>query len=236
MIELIRLARSRLSSESAYREFQRFIAAGLRHELEAKQVQFEGKAVIELGSGHGGYSDVFSAQTSHYLATDLSFYAGPHGYDKVQLDLANSLPIRDCSFDLAICCNVIEHLEDSQICLREIRRIIKPGGTLVLTFPPFYSILMAGGHHFKPFHFLGEPAAVWIYNKLHRTHIANYKTSFGAFGLYPLTIASVRRQILSAGLTIVQEFTRMSAVNTMQLPSIAADLFTGHACFVARKI
>ena len=51
-------------------------------------------------------------------------------------DLSNeNLPYPDESFDLVTCTEVIEHLEHYRSTLREIYRILKPGGTLVLTIP-----------------------------------------------------------------------------------------------------
>lgn len=41
------------------------------------------------------------------------------------------LPISDASFDLAYCCDVLEHVDDVPAVLREIRRVLRPGGLFV---------------------------------------------------------------------------------------------------------
>tara|TARA_Y100001934_G_scaffold226316_1_gene271425 strand:- start:64 stop:783 length:720 start_codon:yes stop_codon:yes gene_type:complete len=45
------------------------------------------------------------------------------------------LPFDEASFDAAISADVIEHLNDREAHLREIHKILKPGGTLILTTP-----------------------------------------------------------------------------------------------------
>ncbi len=47
------------------------------------------------------------------------------------------LPFRDASFDKVICAEVLEHIPDYQGVLREIRRVLKPGGHLAVSVPRF---------------------------------------------------------------------------------------------------
>lgn len=55
-------------------------------------------------------------------------------------DITNSkLPPQ--SFDLILCTEVIEHIPDSQRALNEMRRLLKPGGVLILSTPQRYSPL-----------------------------------------------------------------------------------------------
>jgi SAM-dependent methyltransferase len=57
----------------------------------------------------------------------------------VRADAARTLPYRDASFDVAVCEQVLEHLEDPAATLAEIARCLRPRGLLVLgvpTFPP----------------------------------------------------------------------------------------------------
>jgi ubiquinone/menaquinone biosynthesis C-methylase UbiE len=45
------------------------------------------------------------------------------------------LPLDDASFDLVLCAETIEHVRDVQLLLSEIRRVLRPRGTLALTTP-----------------------------------------------------------------------------------------------------
>lgn len=48
---------------------------------------------------------------------------------------ATSLDFPDASFDKVLCSEVIEHIPDAPRALREMHRILKPGGSLVLSTP-----------------------------------------------------------------------------------------------------
>jgi SAM-dependent methyltransferase len=62
------------------------------------------------------------------------------------------MPFAENSFDLAVCLDVIEHLEDDLAALRELRRVVAPGGSLLVTVPA-YQWLWSGhdevNHHFR---------------------------------------------------------------------------------------
>jgi SAM-dependent methyltransferase len=47
------------------------------------------------------------------------------------------MPFAEDSFDLAVCLDVIEHLPDDRGALRELRRVLAPGGTLLVTVPAY---------------------------------------------------------------------------------------------------
>jgi len=53
----------------------------------------------------------------------------------VELEPDAALPFGDGSFDLVLCAETIEHVRDVQLLLSEIRRVLRPGGTLALTTP-----------------------------------------------------------------------------------------------------
>ena len=57
-----------------------------------------------------------------------------------RVDLAQPWPWPDASFDAVLSVEGIEHLESPFAYLREIHRVLKPGGTLVLTTPNIVSL------------------------------------------------------------------------------------------------
>jgi SAM-dependent methyltransferase len=62
------------------------------------------------------------------------------------------MPFADASFDLAVSLDVVEHLDDDLAALRELRRVVAPGGSLLVTVPA-YQWLWSGhdviNHHHR---------------------------------------------------------------------------------------
>lgn len=62
-------------------------------------------------------------------------YCLERGLKDVRLGEAAKLPFADGSFDLVTCLDVVEHLDDDTAALREMRRVLRPGGHLLVTVP-----------------------------------------------------------------------------------------------------
>jgi SAM-dependent methyltransferase len=237
MLELFKLGLRRSKSLDHYRSMQSYIAEGTLSELARRGVRAEECRVLELGSGFGGYSGILQERAKQFVATDLhadSVYR-EMTIPFAQVDALKTFPFKDCSFDLVYCSSLIEHLAEPEKMLAEARRVLRPGGHLFLSFPPFYSLALVGGHAFKPYHLLGEGLSLRIYNALHKTEIRSYATWFGTWGLHALRIDQVRGLVAAAGLEILDVYTRLSPVNTAHLPGVLKDLATWHVCYLARK-
>ena len=75
-------------------------------------------------------AEVISTKTKNYIKGDLS----PSDNSIVQLDLTNTKFLKN-SFDVIIANHVLEHIGDDRAALKEIFRILKPGGVAVLQAP-----------------------------------------------------------------------------------------------------
>lgn len=116
-----------------------------------------GMSVAEIGCAEGGVLSAFVeegavgglgtdiAQVRLDKAADYTARAGLN-IEFTNHDIVYSEPPEKWrqQFDLVLLRDVIEHLDYTDIALRNIRRIIKPGGCLYVTFPPYYSPF--GGH------------------------------------------------------------------------------------------
>lgn len=97
--------------------------------------------IIELGSGSGyGAGVLIHPGITQYLAIDKFTTNFPEDIDKSRLTFRQmNLPflkgIPDNQFDFAVSFQVIEHIEDDVTFLKEIYRVLKPGGKLILTTP-----------------------------------------------------------------------------------------------------
>jgi O-antigen biosynthesis protein len=58
-----------------------------------------------------------------------------------------ALPFADDSFDLAVCFEVIEHVDEQEATLDELRRVLAPGGVLVVSSPNREHYVPGNPHH-----------------------------------------------------------------------------------------
>ena len=72
------------------------------------------------------------------------------GTDRVELASLHALPFPDAHFDLVMSMDVLEHLEDDRAALRELWRVARPGGRLLVSVPVFPSLFsshdLSAGH------------------------------------------------------------------------------------------
>jgi len=101
-----------------------------------------------------------------YVSQDVCQYEGKgdeHGlqtgtWDTSRIDLVCdivAIPEPNNSFDVILCSEVFEHLPDALQALDEFKRLLKPGGKLILT-APFASLV-----HFAPYHYATGFSRYW---------------------------------------------------------------------------
>ncbi len=90
--------------------------------------------VLDAGAGEGQYAECF--RQHRYLGADLALGDARWNYSKLDViaDL-NALPFGTGSFDAALNVVTLEHLRDPGVALREIARVLRPGGRLLLVAP-----------------------------------------------------------------------------------------------------
>jgi len=92
--------------------------------------------LLDIAAGEGALSAAAAQMGFDVAACDLQpeMFKAP-GIDCLQCDLDERLPFLDASFDCAACVEAIEHLRDRYAFLSECARVLRPGGSLVLTTP-----------------------------------------------------------------------------------------------------
>lgn len=114
-----------------------------------------GLTILDAGAGECQFKKFCSHL--NYVSQDFAQYTGTGNigmhtgtWDNSKLDIVSditSIPRADASFDAIMCTEVFEHVPDAVSALRELNRLLKPGGFLLIT-APFASIT-----HFAPYHF-----------------------------------------------------------------------------------
>src|SRR4051812_21182144 len=113
-----------------------------------------GDRVLDLGCGFGrhGYeaarrgADVVSVDYSEQeLKAVRATFGNMHDQNQVRFDHCQGtvradavvLPFSNCSFDRVIASEVLEHIDNDAEAVRELARVLRPGGTLAVTVPAF---------------------------------------------------------------------------------------------------
>lgn len=103
-----------------------------------------GAEALEVGAGHGTFTEMLAGTARRVVASDLSERCVSRlrerfsGSESVEV-LHGSIDAAAAHgpFDSVILINVLEHIEDDDGALREIGRLLRPGGRLVLWVPAF---------------------------------------------------------------------------------------------------
>ncbi len=167
---------------------------------------------LEVGFGSGIYLPVLAALYAEVIGSDIDEvfvrYAGAlvqvHPNLRVIVDDITQTNLAEKSFDLILCTEVIEHIADSQSVLSAIHRLLRRGGSLVLSTPQPWSPLEI----LSKLAFL--PGVIDLVRRVYKERI--YKT--GHINL--MTQAQVTNQLREAGFRIREHFK-----SGMYLPIVA---------------
>lgn len=85
--------------------------------------------LLDLGCGEMPYRPIFEPHLARYVGADLARNA----LAEVHLDESGRVPMPDGSADIVLSSQVLEHVPSPAAYLREAHRLLKPGGTLLLS-------------------------------------------------------------------------------------------------------
>lgn len=106
--------------------------------------------LLDIGCGRMPYRDLFLRKVSKYIGLDHPKTAKLY-HGKFKPDIyanASKIPLKDRSIDTVIMFMVLEHLPDPEKALKEIKRITKKNGVVVVSTVQLYPI------HDEPYDFL----------------------------------------------------------------------------------
>lgn len=143
-----------------------------------RYVSLRDRRVLDLGCGLGEYVRAFARRGAHALGTDIAtdrlseardrvMTTATRGVDGFLAAAGESLPFQDATFDLVVLNEVIEHVNDDRQTLREVARVLRPGGTCVLFAPNRLFPFETHGIYWRGRYIFGNiPFVNWLPNAL----------------------------------------------------------------------
>jgi SAM-dependent methyltransferase len=102
-----------------------------------------GSRVLDAGAGKRPYAPLFKRQCYESCDMPGGFYQHPHDFECWLHDI----PQPDNSYDAVVLTQVLEHVPNPEAVLRELARILRPAGKVLLSVP------LNGPLHGEPWHF-----------------------------------------------------------------------------------
>jgi SAM-dependent methyltransferase len=105
--------------------------------IEASLLQSKGYVrgkLLDVGCGRKPYKDTYFSGATSYTGVD---YVTENSQAEIVAS-ALDLPLDDQSFDTVVSTELLEHVPDPLRALREMYRVLKPGGYLILSAPMYW--------------------------------------------------------------------------------------------------
>jgi SAM-dependent methyltransferase len=166
-----------------------------------------GLTLLDVGGGPGYFASAFEAAGLRYVGVEpdaSEMHAGPAGAPGAGAFVRASgmaLPFADDSVDVCLSSNVAEHVPDPWRMGREMLRVTRPGGLVVLSYTVWFGPF--GGHEMGLTHYLGGARAAERYA---RKHGRRPKNDYGS-SLFAVSAADGLAWAESTG-TLVAAFPR----------------------------
>jgi SAM-dependent methyltransferase/uncharacterized protein YbaR (Trm112 family) len=105
-----------------------------------------GATVLDIGAGECKYAALLPH--TQYVSADLVFSSDKHDFSRIDIVAdASAIPFQDDSFDVALNLVVLEHVPDPALTVREMARVLLPGGLAFALIP------LVRPEHLAPFDF-----------------------------------------------------------------------------------
>jgi SAM-dependent methyltransferase len=147
------------------------------------------KHVLDLASGEGYGSNLIAREACNVIGVDISQEALAHARQKYQKDnlkflhgSASNVPVDSNSIDIVVSFETIEHHNEHEEMLLEIKRVLKPDGILIMSSPDKLNYTDLPKHQ-NPFHIKElylEEFRELIKNHFNNSRILFQKTGYGS--------------------------------------------------------
>jgi SAM-dependent methyltransferase len=107
--------------------------------------------LLDVGCGTGWLADHFADYTGLDGSSDAVAAASERGRDVRLHDVAEPLPLEDASFDGVVMKDLLEHVPDPVALVKEVRRVLRPGGRVFASSPDAQRWVWDDYTHRRPF-------------------------------------------------------------------------------------
>ncbi|MCX6287551.1 MAG: class I SAM-dependent methyltransferase [Bacteroidetes bacterium] len=113
----------------------------VRQYIEGIKNDLRGKKVIDIPAGNGATTEILLEAGADVEPFDLfPEYFMLKGIECKRADITDHIPVPDDYADWVTCQEGIEHFSDQLFTFKEINRVLKPGGRLLLTTPSYSNL------------------------------------------------------------------------------------------------
>jgi 2-polyprenyl-3-methyl-5-hydroxy-6-metoxy-1,4-benzoquinol methylase len=164
-----------------------------------------GGVIVDVGCGAGRLHAALGTRPSRYVGVDAVRYDEfPSGAAFLLADLDRDVvPLDDSTADTVVALETIEHLENPRRLMRELTRIVRPGGTVLVSTPNQVSLLslltVVTKHRFNAFQDRDYPAhrtallEIDLRRMAEECRLVRIETRFTTRGRVPLAAAHYPR-------------------------------------------
>ena len=108
-------------------------------EYEAALPHVRNGTILDLGSNWGQGLQILAPEAAKVIGAEICLEVAQKSRTLTQFDVVQAngqaLPFGDATFDCVVSAHVIEHVWDADAFVREVYRVLKPGGRFVVSTP-----------------------------------------------------------------------------------------------------
>jgi ubiquinone/menaquinone biosynthesis C-methylase UbiE len=141
----------------------------------------KGGTYLDVGCGNGAQTILFAQHFERWVGIDVEeerleefraellfreYEAGKKEYKILYYD-GERIPLEDNSVDVLTCIEVIEHTRDDRSVIKELYRVLKPGGTAIITVPNKWWVFETHGANLPLLPWNRVPFFSWLPKSIH---------------------------------------------------------------------
>lgn len=186
-----------------------------------------GGLLLDIGCGDGSQTEFLAKHFGYCIGIDLQ-HSRLSGFRKELLSRrvgniillggnAEILPFKDASFDYVTCFEILEHVEEQETALQEVRRILKPGGFFAISVPHRWWIFETHGANLPLVPWNRVPFFSWLPKSIHDrwARARNYTQNEMRRILANAGFVSIQTQLLTAPMDVVKNKKMQQILRTL---------------------